>query len=170
MDNWGYTPNTFVGCTSHISHEWINSAPHIDNQQVWADALMGGKICTVTNQPSVRDWVIQVTLWPCGLGLGLWNQWPRIHPGTVCYTGGSSNPPWLKVARARGLGFQKGGSNVTKQPSVSDWILEVPLWPRGLGVGLWYRPPMMDPCTVCYSTMTSTGVKPFIILSVFTTP
>ena len=43
---------------------------------------------------------------------------------------------WLKVARARGLGFQKGGSNVTNQSSVSDWVVQVPLWPSGLGVGL----------------------------------
>ena len=74
----------------------------------------------------------------------------RATRGSVRYTGGSGNPgspvsgsspPWLKVARARGLGFQKGGSNVTNQPSVSDWVVQVPLWPSGLGVGLWSERP-----------------------------
>ena len=48
---------------------------------------------------------------------------------------------WLKVARARGLGFQNGWSNVTNQPSVSDWVVQVSLWPSGLGVGLWMERP-----------------------------
>ena len=52
-----------------------------------------------------------------------------------------SSPPWLKAARARGFGFQKGGSNVTNQPSVSEWVVKVLLWPSGLGVGLWSKRP-----------------------------
>ena len=114
----------------------------------------------VTNQPSVSDWVIQVPLWPSGLGIGLWNRRPGFDPRTVRYTGGSGNPgspvsgsppPWLKVAWARGLGFQKGESNVTNQPSVSDWVVQVPLWPSGLGFGLWNRQPRFDPRTVHYN-------------------
>ena len=68
-----------------------------------------------------------------------------------------SSPPWLKVARARGLGFQKGGSNVTNQTSVSDWVFQVPLWPNGLGLGLWNRRPGFDPRTVRYITMLNFG-------------
>ena len=49
--------------------------------------------------------------------------------------------PWLKVAQARGLGFQKGGSNVTIEPSVRDWVVQVPLWPSGLSIGLWNERP-----------------------------
>ena len=53
-----------------------------------------------------------------------WALDPGFDPRKVRYTGGSGNPgspisgsspPWAKVARARGLGFQKGGSNVTKR-------------------------------------------------------
>ena len=97
----------------------------------------------VTNQPSVSDWVVQVPLWPSGLGVRLWNRRPGFDPRKVRYTGGSGNPgspvsesssPWFKVTRAMGLGFQKGGSNVTNQPSVSDWVVQVPLWPSGLGI------------------------------------
>ena len=44
------------------------------------------------NQPNVSDWVVQVPLWPSGLGIGLWNQWPGIIPYMVSYTGGSGNP------------------------------------------------------------------------------
>ena len=122
---------------------------------MWPCIIVG-----VTNQPSVSDWVVQVHLWPSDLGVGLWNQRPGFDPRTVRYTGGSGNPgspvsgsspPWLKVALARGLGFQKGGSNVTNQPSVSDWVVQVPLWPSGLDVGLWNRRPGFDPCTVRYS-------------------
>ena len=102
------------------------------------------------NQPSVSGWVVQVPLWPSGLGVGLWSERPRFDPRPVRYTGGSGNPglpvsgsspPWFKVAQARGLGFRKGGSNVTNQPSVSDWVVQVPLWPSGLGVGLWSERP-----------------------------
>ena len=116
----------------------------------------------VTNQPSVSDWVVQVPLWPSGLGVGLWNRRPGIDTRTVRYTGCSGNPgsplsgsspPWLKVARARGLGFKKGGSNVTNQPSVSDWVVQVPLWPSGLGVGLWNRRPGIDTRTVRYTNL-----------------
>ena len=39
---------------------------------------------------------------------------------------------------------------VTNQPSVSDWVVQVPLWPSGLGVGLWNRRPGFDPRTVRY--------------------
>ena len=31
--------------------------------------------------------------------------------------------------------------NKTNQPSVSDWVVQVPLWPSGLGVGLWSERP-----------------------------
>ena len=65
-----------------------------------------------------------------------------------------SFPPYLKVARARGLGFQKGGSSVTNQPSVSDWVVQVPLWPSGLGVGLWNERPGFDPSTARYMLNT----------------
>ena len=37
------------------------------------------------------------------------------------------------------------------QPSVSDWIIQVALWPSGLDIGLWNRQPGCDPCTVRYS-------------------
>ena len=40
------------------------------------------------NEPvkcNFSDWVIQVPLWLSGLGIGLWNQWSRIDPRTVCY-------------------------------------------------------------------------------------
>ena len=113
----------------------------------------------VTNQPSVSDWVVQVPLWPSGLGVGLWKERPGFDPSTARYIGGSGNPgspvsgsfpPWLKVARARGLGFKKGGSSVTNQPSVSDWVVQVPLWPSGLGVGLWNERPGFDPSTARY--------------------
>ena len=60
----------------------------------------------VTSEPSVSDWVIQIPLWPSGLGVGLSNRRPRIDPRTVRYSGGSGNRvhvsgnslPWLKVA------------------------------------------------------------------------
>ena len=116
--------------------------------------------CFVTNQPSVSDWVVQVPLWPSGLGIGLWNRRPGFDPRTVHYIGGSGNPgspvsgsspPWLKMAWARGLGFIKGGSNVMNQPSVSDWVVQVPLWPSGLGIGLWNRRPGFDPRTIHYT-------------------
>ena len=48
-------------------------------------------------EPSINNWVIQVPLWPSGLGVGLWNRQPRIDPTMVIYTGGSSNqgsPEW----------------------------------------------------------------------------
>ena len=124
--------------------------------------LVQSLITSVTNQPSVSDWVVQVPLWPSGLGVELWNRRPWIDTRTVRYIGGSGNPgspvsgsspPWLKVARARGLGFQKGGSSVTNQPSVSDWVVQVPLWPSGLGVELWNRRPGIDTLTVRYTSM-----------------
>ena len=61
----------------------------------------------VMNETSISDRVVQVPLWPIGLGVGLWNQQPWIDPRMVHYTGGSSNP-CLKVARARGSNFIKG--------------------------------------------------------------
>ena len=47
----------------------------------------------VMNQPSLSNWVVQVPLWPCGLGAGLWSEWPGINPRTVRYT---LLPPFLK--------------------------------------------------------------------------
>ena len=44
-------------------------------------------IVIVTNQPSVSDWVVQVPLWPSGLGVGLWNRRPP-HGPLHCITGG----------------------------------------------------------------------------------
>ena len=76
---------------------------------------------------------------------------PGFDPRTVRYTGGSddlgsavsgSSLPWLKVASSQGARIsKKGGSNVTNQPSVSDWVIQVPLWPSGLGIGLWSEQP-----------------------------
>ena len=37
------------------------------------------------------DWVIQVPLWPSGIGFRLWNRRPKIDPRTARYTGGSGN-------------------------------------------------------------------------------
>ena len=48
--------------------------------KVWSSSV----IC-VTNQPSVSDWVVQVPLWPSGLGVGLWNRLPGFDPRTVRY-------------------------------------------------------------------------------------
>ena len=42
---------------------------------------------------------------------------------------------------------------VTTQPSVSDWFVQVPLWPSGLGVGIWNRRPGINPRTVCYTCL-----------------
>ena len=73
---------------------------------------------SVTNQPSVSNWVVQVPLWLSGLGVGPWSELPGVRSRTVRYTGGSGNPgspvsgsypPWLKVARARGLEFLNRG-------------------------------------------------------------
>ena len=36
---------------------------------------------------------------------------------------------------------------VTNQSSVSNWVVQVPSWPSGLGVGLWNRRPEIDPRT-----------------------
>ena len=48
--------------------------------KVWSSSV----IC-VMNQPSVSDWVVQVPLWPSGLGVGLWNRRPGYDPRTVRY-------------------------------------------------------------------------------------
>ena len=131
----------------------------VDRNRKMSILLMFTCTCSVTNQPSLSDWVVQVPLWPSGLGVGLWNRRPGFDPRSVRYTVGSGNPgspvsgsspPWLKVARARGFGLQKGGSNVANQPSVSDWVVQVPLWPSCLGVGPWNRRPGFDPGTVRY--------------------
>ena len=42
---------------------------------------------------------------------------------------------------------------VTNQPSVSDWVVQVPLWPGGLDVWIWNRQPGIDPRTVRYITL-----------------
>ena len=47
-----------------------------------------------------------------------------------------------------GGGGGGGGEEVTNQPSLR--VVQVPLWPSGLGVGLWNRPPGFDPRTVRY--------------------
>ena len=49
----------------------------------WFETL---SLVSVMNQPSVRDWVVQVPLWPSGLGVGLWNRRPGFDPRTVRYT------------------------------------------------------------------------------------
>ena len=101
---------------------------------------------------NVSDWVVQVPIWPRGLGVKFPNRRdPRgtrdqslsvtLVAAVIQVHKNGSSPPLLKLARARGLGFQKGGSNVTNQPSVSDWVVQVPLSPSGVGVGLWNRPP-----------------------------
>ena len=42
-------------------------------------AFLSSYVSCVTNQPSVSDWVIQVPLWPSGLGIGLWSQRPGVR-------------------------------------------------------------------------------------------
>ena len=109
-----------------------------------------GVYCIVMSHPSISDWVVHVPLLPSCLGIGLWSERPGFNPITVRYTGGSGNPgspvsgsfpPCLIVSLARGLGFPKVGSNVTNQPNISNWVVQVPLWPNGLGVGLWSERP-----------------------------
>ena len=114
---------------------------------------------TVTNQPSISDWVIQVPLWLSGLGVGLWNRRPRIDPRMVRYTGGSGNlgsPEWklpalVESGPCQGAWISTKGSYVTNQPSISDWVIQILLWQSGLGVGLWNRWPGINPCTVRYT-------------------
>ena len=91
----------------------------------------GGGGSNVTNEPSVSDWVVQVPLWPSGLGIGLWSERPGVVGG-----GGGGGGGW-----GGGVGGGGGGSNVTNEPSVSDWVVQVPLWPSGLGIGLWSERP-----------------------------
>ena len=160
---WG-TPgylqhHTFISC---LQYRPLESCDHSFGCPAARGSLQKKGGSNVTNQSSVSDWVVQVPLWPSGLGVGLWNQRPGIDTRTVRYSGGSGNPgspvsgsspPWLKVVRARGLGFQKGGSNVTNQSSVSDWVVQVPLWPSGLGVGLWNQRPGIDTRTVRYNNL-----------------
>ena len=61
-----------------------------------------------------------------------------------------------------GSDLKKGGISVTNQPSVSDWVVQVPLWPSGLGVELWNRRPGIDTRTVRY---TSTAIFRYIGVS-----
>ena len=49
-------------------------------------------LTTLMNQPSVSDWVVQVSLWSSGLGMGSGASDPGIDPCTVHCTGGSGNP------------------------------------------------------------------------------
>ena len=44
--------------------------------------------------------------------------------------------PKLKVAQARGLGFQKGGGWCNYGTCISNWVVQVILRPNGLGFGL----------------------------------
>ena len=53
------------------------------------------------------------------------------------------NKGWLSISF---VGWGWGwGSNVTNKPSVSDWVVQVSLWPSGLGLRLWNRRPEIDP-------------------------
>ena len=79
---------------------------------------MLGDLCSVTNQPSVNDWVVQVVpLCPSGLGVASGASDPGFDPSTVCYTGSSGNLGFLWVETPclgwkwpvqRGSDFKKG--------------------------------------------------------------
>ena len=46
-------------------------------------------VVTVTNQSSISDWIVQVPLWPSGLGDGLWSERPGVRSphGPLHYIG-----------------------------------------------------------------------------------
>ena len=70
---------------------------------------------------------------------------------------------WILVRVRPGIGvlpnWHQAITFVTNQPSVSDWVVQVPLWPSGLGFGLWSERPGFDPRTV-RSTFTSVTLPP----------
>ena len=98
----------------------------------------------VTKQPRVSDWVVQIHLWPSGLGIGLWSEWPRVWSlhGPLHWWQRYSRfscewklPALVEIGPSQGARISIRGSNVMNQPSISDWVVQVPLWPSGLGVG-----------------------------------
>ena len=73
----------------------------------------------VTNQPRISDWVVQVPLWPSGLGVGLWSErpggWGSIPPRSVTLVAAVTQVHlWVD---APGLGWkwpEPGGSDFKK--------------------------------------------------------
>ena len=67
---------------------------------------------------------------------------------------GAHKPTWFLAPFVMHIFCQSQSySFVTNQPSVSDWVVQVPLWPSGLGVGLWNRRPGIDTRTVRYTLL-----------------